>query len=97
MHGARIATMMLVTGEFLKSGENMEYIVEFEDNEGNDGLEKFESELAAEVTIQDDLAWVKHEFDAEHKEYDWADFGYKVEIWEVGGDKYVCWRRTWLL
>ena len=97
MHGARIATMMLVTGEFLKSGENMAYIVEFEDNEGNDGLEEFESEWAAETAIQDDLKVVKQEFCAEHREYDLADFINRVEIWEIGGDKYVCWRRTWLL
>lgn len=75
----------------------MAYIVEFEDNEGNDGFDEFSSEFAANAAIQDDLEYVKQEFYNEHKEYDWADFGYKVEIWEVGGDKYVGWRRAWLL
>ena len=74
----------------------MVYIVGFEDNEGNDGFGEFSSECAANAAIQDDLTYVKLEFDAEHKEYNWADFGHKVEIWEVSGDKYVGWRRTWL-
>ena len=74
----------------------MTYIVEFEDNEGNDGLERFDIEAEAEAAIALDLEFVKLEFEDEHREYDLADFGHRVEIWEIGGDKYVCWRRTWL-
>ena len=75
----------------------MTYIVEFEDNEGNDGLERFDTEAEAEAAIALDLEFVKFEFEDEHREYDLADFGHEVEIWEPGGDKYVRWRRTWLL
>lgn len=74
----------------------MTYIVEFEDNEGNDGLERFDNEAEAEAAIMLDLEFVKLEFANEHREYDLADFGHAIEIWEIGGDKYVCWRRTWL-
>ena len=74
----------------------MTYIVEFEDNEGNDGLEQFDNEVEAEAAIMLDLEFVKLEFANEHREYDLADFGHRIEIWEIDGDKYVCWRRTWL-
>lgn len=73
----------------------MTYIVEFEDNEGNDGRDVFNTESEAEIAILSDLDYVKLEFAHEHRMYDVADFGHEVEIWEPGGDKYVRWRRMW--
>lgn len=70
----------------------MKYKIEYCDNSGNnDYILEFDSEKEAEDFIQDDLKSVKGTF----KNYDYADFGTEVGIWEIDGDQYASWKRCY--
>jgi hypothetical protein len=73
----------------------MKYKVKYEDSSGGDDfIETYETEEAAEKAIAEDLENVKEWFQS--MGYDYGDFGTKTEIWVPGGDQYASWERLWI-
>ena len=72
----------------------MTYWVKYEDNTGEDCLMSFDSEEAADTTIEDELHECMEFFQS--VAYDYTDNGKKVEFWVCGGDEYASWDRLWI-
>ena len=68
--------------------------VKYEDNTGEDCLMSFNSEEAANTTIEDELHECMEFFQS--VAYDYSDNGKKVEFWVCGGDEYASWDRLWI-
>lgn len=68
----------------------------YTDNEGNDSIESYASEEAANAAIAEELEQVKEELRSDGWEYDCGDFGTRTDIWTPGNDKYASWERMWL-
>lgn len=71
------------------------YGVRYEDNTGpEDAVSYYDTAEQAEAAIEEELDSVKEWFRG--RDYDYADFGSKTEIWECGGHEYASWDRLWL-
>ena len=79
-------------------GKQIEFKVKYEDNTGgNDSIETYQCEEAAEAAIDEELENVKEYFRG--REYDYGEFcgkdGLTTEIWVCGGNEYARWIRLW--
>ena len=64
--------------------------VKYYDNTGSgDSVAEYASKEEARAAIDEELEIVKEYF--EGRDYDYADFGNKVEIWACGDDEYASW------
>lgn len=72
----------------------MKYKVRYHDNTGNQNvITEYATEELAEKTITEELEDCKEFYQSLN--YDYADFGNKVEFWVIGGNEYASWERLW--
>ena len=65
--------------------------VSYTDNTGGSDYRKsYSTKEAALVDVQMELEETKAAYDG--MDYDWAFFADSMEIWEIGGNAYACWK-----